>query len=91
MKIGVYGIKFNPEKLSTFQNLFTYLKTKLNENIISIYSPNKAFPIFPGIKNGKILRLCFNDIIRPYKNLRVIPAINVEILQFIKKKIKLSV
>ena len=38
MKIGVYGIKFNPEKLSTFQNLFTYLKTKLNENIISIYS-----------------------------------------------------
>ncbi len=38
MKIGVYGIKFNPEKLSTFQNLFTYLKAKLNDNTISIYS-----------------------------------------------------
>ena len=38
MKIGVYGIKFNPEKLSTFQNLFTYLKTKLDKNTISIYS-----------------------------------------------------
>jgi NAD+ kinase len=38
MKIGVYGIKFNPDKLSTFQNLFTYLKTKLNKNKISIYS-----------------------------------------------------
>ena len=38
MKIGVYGIKFNPEKISTFQNLFTYLKTKLDKNTISIYS-----------------------------------------------------
>jgi len=38
MKIGVYGIKFNPEKLSTFQNLFTYLKAKLEDNTISIYS-----------------------------------------------------
>ncbi len=38
MKIGVYGIKFNPEKLNTFQNLFTYLKTKLDKNAISIYS-----------------------------------------------------
>ena len=38
MRIGVYGIKFNPDKLSTFQNLFTYLKTKLNKNKISIYS-----------------------------------------------------
>ncbi|MDG1518193.1 MAG: NAD kinase [Flavobacteriales bacterium] len=38
MKIGVYGIKFNPEKLSTFQNLFTFLKSKSTDNTISIYS-----------------------------------------------------
>ena len=38
MRIGVYGIKFNPDKLNTFQNLFSYLKTKLDKNIISIYS-----------------------------------------------------
>ncbi len=38
MKVGVYGIKFNPEKLSTFQNLFTYLKAKLEGNTISIYT-----------------------------------------------------
>lgn len=38
MKIGVYGIKFNPEKLSTFQNLFTFLKSKSADNTISIYS-----------------------------------------------------
>lgn len=38
MKIGVYGIKFNPEKLSTFQNLFTYLQEKLSDNTISIYT-----------------------------------------------------
>ena len=38
MKIGVYGIKFNPEKLSTFQNLFTYLKGKLKNNKVSIYT-----------------------------------------------------
>ncbi len=38
MKIGVYGIKFNPEKLSTFQNLFTYLKAKLKNNKVSIYT-----------------------------------------------------
>ncbi len=56
------------------------------KNIISIYSPNKAFPIFPGIKNGKILRLCFNDIIRPYKNLRVITQNDIEkIVNFVKQ------
>ena len=38
MKIGVYGINFNPEKLSTFQNLFTYLQAKLKNNIISIFT-----------------------------------------------------
>lgn len=38
MKVGVYGIKFNPDKLSTFQNLFTYLKAKLEGNTISIYT-----------------------------------------------------
>lgn len=38
MKVGVYGIKFNPDKLSTFQNLFTYLKAKLGGNTISIYT-----------------------------------------------------
>lgn len=38
MKIGVYGIKFNPEKLSTFQNLFTFLKSKSEDNTISIFS-----------------------------------------------------
>lgn len=38
MKIGVYGIKFNPEKLNTFQNLFTYLKEKSADNTISIFS-----------------------------------------------------
>lgn len=38
MKIGVYGIKFNPEKLSTFQNLFTYLQDKLNNNTVSIFT-----------------------------------------------------
>lgn len=38
MKIGVYGIKFNPDKLSTFQNLFTYLQQKLSNNTISIYT-----------------------------------------------------
>lgn len=38
MKIGVYGIKFNPEKLSTFQNLFTFLKSKSTNNTISIFS-----------------------------------------------------
>lgn len=38
MKIGVYGIKFNPEKLNTFQNLFNYLKEKSADNTISIFS-----------------------------------------------------
>jgi NAD+ kinase len=38
MKIGVYGIKFNPEKLSTFQNLFTYLQAKLKNNTVSIFT-----------------------------------------------------
>ena len=38
MKIGVYGINFNPEKLSTFQNLFTYLQAKLKNNTISIFT-----------------------------------------------------
>ena len=38
MKIGIYGIKFNPEKLSTFQNLFTYLKSKTKNNTISIFT-----------------------------------------------------
>lgn len=38
MKIGVYGIKFNPEKLSTFQDLFTYLQDKLNNNTVSIFT-----------------------------------------------------
>lgn len=38
MKIGVYGIKFNPEKLNTFQNLFTYLKEKSEEHTISIFT-----------------------------------------------------
>ena len=42
--------------------------------------------IIIGIKNGKILRLCFNDIIRPYKNLRVITQNDIEkIVNFVKQ------
>ena len=42
------------------------------ENIISVYSPNKTFPLFPGVKSDQILRLCFNDISRPQNNLKII-------------------
>lgn len=38
MKIGIYGIKFNPEKLSTFQDLFDYLGEHKELEVISIYS-----------------------------------------------------
>lgn len=38
MKIGVYGIKFNPEKLTTFQNLFNVLASYANLEKVSIYT-----------------------------------------------------
>ena len=38
MKIAIYGIKFNPDKLTTFQNLFDYLKSHVNLKEVSIYS-----------------------------------------------------
>ena len=38
MKIAIYGIKFNPDKLTTFQNLFDYLKSHVNLTEVSIYS-----------------------------------------------------
>ena len=38
MKIAIYGIKFNPDRLTTFQNLFDYLKSHANLKEVSIYS-----------------------------------------------------
>lgn len=38
MKIAIYGIKFNPDKITTFQNLFDYLKSHVNLKEVSIYS-----------------------------------------------------
>ena len=56
------------------------------KNIISIYSPNTAFPLFPGIKNNQILRLCFNDISRPQHNLKIITINDVKkIINFVTK------
>ena len=38
MKIAIYGIKFNPDRLTTFQNLFDYLRSHANLKEVSIYS-----------------------------------------------------
>lgn len=38
MKIAIYGIKFNPEKLTTFQNLFDYLGSHSNLEQVCIYT-----------------------------------------------------
>ena len=38
MKIAIYGIKFNPDRLTTFQNLFDYLRSHTNLKEVSIYS-----------------------------------------------------
>ena len=59
---------------------------KIN-NIISIYSPNVTFPIFTGVRNSQVLRLCFNDIIRPYDNLKIITQNDIErIINFVIEK-----
>ena len=57
------------------------------KNIISIYSPNTAFPLFPGVKSNQILRLCFNDISRPQNNLKAITNHDIiKIINFVRKR-----
>ena len=59
------------------------------QNIISVYSPNKTFPLFPGVKSDQILRLCFNDISRPQNNLKIITMNDIKkIINFVTKKNK---
>ena len=59
------------------------------ENIISVYSPNETFPLFPGVKSDQILRLCFNDISRPQNNLKIITMNDIrKIINFVTKKNK---
>lgn len=38
MKVGIYGIKFNPEKITIFQDLFDYLREHENLEKVSIYT-----------------------------------------------------
>ena len=59
------------------------------QNIISVYSPNNTFPLFPGVKSDQILRLCFNDINRPQNNLKIITMNDIKkIINFVTKKNK---
>ena len=59
------------------------------ENIISVYSPNKTFPLFPGVKSDQILRLCFNDINRPQNNLKIITMNDIKkIINFLEIEFK---
>ncbi len=54
------------------------------DKIISIHSPNTAFPLFPGVQSNQILRLCFNDIIKPQRNLKIITQNDIKkIINFV--------
>ncbi|MDG2187835.1 MAG: dual specificity protein phosphatase family protein [Hyphomicrobiales bacterium] len=62
------------------------LKEEKTKKIISIYSPNNSFPLFPGIKNKDILRLCFNDIDQARYNLKTISQKDIRsVLSFVQK------
>ena len=59
------------------------VKKEQIKRIISIYSPNNSFPLFPEVKSPNILRLCFNDIDHSRDNLRPISQRDIRnILEF---------
>ena len=59
------------------------VKKEQIERIISIYSPNNSFPLFPEVKAANILRLCFNDIDHTRNNLKPISQRDIRnILKF---------
>ena len=67
-------------------NALKILKEEKTKKIISIYSPNNSFPLFPGIKNKDILRLCFNDIDQARYNLKTISQKDISsVLSFVQK------
>jgi|TARA_B110000444_G_C18850016_1_gene604812 predicted protein tyrosine phosphatase len=67
-------------------NALKILKEEKTKKIISIYSPNNSFPLFPGIKNKDILRLCFNDIDQARYNLKTISQKDIRsVLSFVQK------
>tara|TARA_B100001057_G_scaffold19525_1_gene18085 strand:- start:72956 stop:73462 length:507 start_codon:yes stop_codon:yes gene_type:complete len=59
------------------------IKKEQIKKIISIYSPNNSFPLFPEVKATNILRLCFNDIDHSRDNLKPVSQRDIrKILKF---------